>query len=625
MPNLFFAIVSAALILVSFVLIIRCGANRLNKTMFGTLAFLYVFLLELYLVADYFTGEGVDQATIMLLKFGLAGAPFEEYIWLISIILSSLSLCLILLGYFVYIKPDKHRFFSYPGCLTAYALLLLGLAINPTCINIYRLPHGSFIKYNTSIQSGASDFYNYYKEPQIHPLETGQKNLVVIYAESLERAFFNEDVFPELVPELKKIEKQSTTFNQLNTLPGIGGTIWSIVASQCGLPLFLPSMSIIQSPRGEFLPDATCLGDLLANENYFLAYYGGAKLNFTRKGEFFLSHGFTDVFGRNALRSKLDDTAYLNHWGLYDDSLFDISYRRFLELSESEKKFGLFLLTVDTHSPGYSSKSCEDKRYRDGDNKHLNSVRCADYLISDFINKITNSPYGDQTVIVVASDHYNYKNTPAYKMIKKARGNEGKKNLFMIIEPGQVTGKKVHTSGTHMDIGTTILQYIGYSGQVGLGRDLLKEDEHIDKERNYIAGKLFTWKPEIIKFWGQNNIKHRISINTNKKMLTIDNRKYALPVFLELTEDLFVSHITRFDPSVVGHINRMPDKDKFLWVDDCKDIKVSDKTVSSHGTAISDDGWCLITGEDSKYIHKTRLDGITTYKMSRLHSILNIQ
>ncbi|WP_169309163.1 sulfatase-like hydrolase/transferase [Desulforhopalus sp. IMCC35007] len=596
----------------------------MNKTIFSTLALLYVLLIELFLVANYFTGVGVNQATIMQLKFGLTGAPFKEYIWLITLIIGSLSLCIILMGIFVYIKTDKNISLSYSRCLMAYALLFVGLSINPACVNIYQLPHRSLISSMRSTSSETWEFYNYYKEPRIRRLETGQKNIVVIYAESLERAFFNEDIFPGLVPELKLIEKQSTSFSQLYTLPGINGTIWSIVASQCGVPLYLPSMSFIKNPRGDFLPDATCLGDLLANEDYFLAYYGGAKLNFTRKGEFFKSHGFIDVFGRNALRSKLEDTTYLNHWGLYDDSLFDISYKRFLELSESGTKFGLFLLTVDTHAPGYPSKSCEDKGYLDGSNKHLNAVKCADFLISDFIRKIADSPYGEQTVIVVASDHYNYRNTPAYKMIKQARGNEGKKNLFMIFEPGKVTGKEIHTLGTHMDIGTTILPFMGYSGQIGLGRDLLKEGERIVKERDYIADKLFTWKPEILKFWGPNIIKQDISIDTNKKMLTINNKKYELPVFLELTEDLFVSHITRFKPSVVAHIQRMAKKDKFLWIDDCKDIKLSDMNVTSHGTVISNDGWCLITGQDSKYIHKTRLDGKTTYNMNGLRRILNM-
>ena len=79
----------------------------------------------------------------------------------------------------------------------------------------------------------------------------------------------------------------------------------------------------------------------------------------------------------------------LRGWGLYDDSLFDLAYNNFVELSKKRNKFAMFLLTLDTHHPnGHPSKSCENISYGDGSNPMLNSVACSDYLIAGFIEKI---------------------------------------------------------------------------------------------------------------------------------------------------------------------------------------------------------------------------------------------
>ena len=118
---------------------------------------------------------------------------------------------------------------------------------------------------------------------------------------------------------------------------GTGGTVWAVSASQCGLPLYLPNLAILNKGTGKFLSSATCFGDLLKDEGYYLSYYGGASLGFTGKGNFFRTHGFPDVYGKEELQPLLEDPDYLNFWGLYDDSLFDIIYERFLELSESKK------------------------------------------------------------------------------------------------------------------------------------------------------------------------------------------------------------------------------------------------------------------------------------------------
>lgn len=47
-----------------------------------------------------------------------------------------------------------------------------------------------------------------------------------------------------------------------------------------------------------YLPGATCIGDILKHIGYSMTYSGGASLVFGGKGDFYRSHGFDIVRGK---------------------------------------------------------------------------------------------------------------------------------------------------------------------------------------------------------------------------------------------------------------------------------------------------------------------------------------
>lgn len=625
MPNGYSLLVSVTFLLTGCIVFYSYGTGKANKLCFSVVVFLYIALFVMYEIADYFTGIGIDQATIIQLKFGLGGAAFGAYRLLITVTSVVLLVSVVMLAFFVFKTKAKRNSGGLVKGLFAYVLLFTAVAVNPALINLYNLPVGTFIPSRASSDSAVAEFYKYYKKPLVQSISKEHKNLVFIYAESLEQAFFNEDVFPGIVPRLKAVEKQSVNFNNMHMAPGTGGTIWAISASMCGLPLFLPNLSILNKGSEAFLPNATCLGDLLKDQGYFLSYYGGASLEFTGKGRFFKSHGFDGVFGKHELKPLLEDKEYLNFWGLYDDSLFDITFKKFLELSAKNEKFGLVLLTVDTHSPGYSSKSCDNLPYEDGSSKHLNSIVCADYLISEFINKIAESPYASQTVIVLASDHLNWNDAPAADLLKKARN--GRKNIFMIIEPGVDNIQNISTRGTAYDIGPTILPFLGYSGQIGLGRDLLENnDELMEKERAYIQTRLYQWKSEILKFWGQPRIRKSISIDIAAKKILIDRKEYKIPIFIELTNEFDTALLFGFNHGMDKHLEKMDSALKYLMVGECRYINVIGNRVSrKEGVPIAGNGLCIITGDKDRYFFKEKLERNISYNMSELRTMLEME
>lgn len=92
---------------------------------------------------------------------------------------------------------------------------------------------------------------------------------------------------------------------------------------------------------------------------------------------------------------------------------------------------------MDTHHPyGHVSKSCKTQTYKDGSNTMLNAVACSDELITRFIKQIQDSPYGNNTIIVVGSDHLSMHNMAIDELMKGKRRNQ-----LMIIDPRYKRGK----------------------------------------------------------------------------------------------------------------------------------------------------------------------------------------
>jgi Phosphoglycerol transferase and related proteins, alkaline phosphatase superfamily len=178
------------------------------------------------------------------------------------------------------------------------------------------------------------------------------KNIVWIYGESLERTYFDETVFPGLMPNLKRLADEALDVRGLDSAEGSGWTIAGLVASMCGVPLTTAQGDENSMGRmGRFLPEAVCLGDYLKQQGYTTHYLGGANGQFAGKGQFLASHGFDAVHDLSWFRQQSIPKRHFSNWGLHDDVLLDTAYERFLELSRAGQPFMLTTLTMDTHHP----------------------------------------------------------------------------------------------------------------------------------------------------------------------------------------------------------------------------------------------------------------------------------
>ncbi|MCF8008976.1 MAG: sulfatase-like hydrolase/transferase [Halanaerobiales bacterium] len=477
-------ILSFILIMIAFYIFLF-SKNSLIENLFFNIVFVISFSLHiLYWIAHYFTGEGLNAAVIYHINYGLAGASFIEY-WKV-VLLTVLAFVILFILLFVLLSVNFKEKFSKKIKYIAFIVLILSIIINPATIDLYDV---------ITEQNIEVDFNKYYKKPTINKINQS-KNLVFIYAESLERTYFNQELFPGLIDGLRDLKSKSLYFTDIRQIPGTSWTIGGMVSSQLGIPLFTPINNMEIHEINQLLPSAKGVGDLLSNQGYFLSFYQGAELQFQGKDKFYSTHNFDEIKGLKTLLNQLEDKNNINSWGLYDDKLLDLVYQRFIQLSESKEKFALFTITIGTHHPnGHIPKDYRDIKYSDGQNPILNAVKVSDILISDFVKKILTSKYGNNTIIVIASDHLAMRNT-AFNLLEDAE----RRNMFMIIEKDRIEEIQIDKIGSTLDIGPTILDFIGYEAEIGLGRDLI-DPKTSSYEIKQIHKNLTAWKKEIKSFW----------------------------------------------------------------------------------------------------------------------------
>lgn len=560
-----------------FVAGVRRGASsRVNRYLAGTSGLILIFATGFFWVSNAFTGKGIDESVIFHLRYGFEGAGFMEYkgMFVLSISFILLSISAFFIAFRV-TAPDKGRpWVKKPVWL--YLVLILAFSFHPAAHNLSQLVVSQVRAENPSLS-----FSSYYKKPDYVNRVKANKNLVYIYAESLERAYFNEDIFPGLITRLKTLEKKGASFTQIHQVNHGAWTVAGMVCSQCGIPLFTPSDGNSMSGMDKFLNGAVCIGDVLSAEGYQLIYMGGASLEFAGKGKLFETHGFKEVLGKEQLLSTLTDKTYQNGWGLYDDTLFDAVYERFAALSERGEKFGLFTLTLDTHHPeGHTSARCADIPYEDGGNSILNAVRCSDRLIGEFVEKIMASPYFKNTLIVVASDHLAMNNTAIGRIMKHGV----RTNFLLVIDSDQDQPRVIDRKGSLLDIGPTVLTLLGYeTPALGLGRNLMDESEPtLMMQTEDINQTLMGWFPDISALWEYPKIGAGILIDAVRKQVRLEERVMNMPLLLTLTETgqikgiffEFFSH-----RKLRSYVMEMKPDEIILWVDSAKTLSFLDETA----------------------------------------------
>jgi phosphoglycerol transferase MdoB-like AlkP superfamily enzyme len=315
-------------------------------------------------------------------------------------------------------------------------------------------------------------------EPPAAAVSVGApRNLVLIYLESVEETFFDETLFPGLVPNLARLRDEAVSFGDMRQYPGTGWTIAAMVASQCGVPLLSEMWgNDILTTVGNPFARITCLGEHLKDAGYRTAFVGGATLKFAGKGNFLRDNGFDIRLGLD----ELPNTG-AHKWGLYDTDTFAHARDLFDGLAGGEAPFLLSVLTLDTHFPdGMPSPGC--RPYAEDALLMLDAVHCADQLVAAFVEHVRLSPVGRDTVIAIMSDHLFMEGEVEHMLERGSR-----RPFFFLLDPSRAAGTRPGPF-THFDVAPTLLEAAGLPGaRFAFGHSLLAHDRGLAIERNLTA------------------------------------------------------------------------------------------------------------------------------------------
>lgn len=298
----------------------------------------------------------------------------------------------------------------------------------------------NYIKYSQMSVSdllqnlGANDKYIFEKEIKA---EHG-KNIIIIYCESLENGYFDNNLFPNLMPKINELiaNDEVIYYKNYENCIGSGWTIGALYTTQTGLPCFFGTNGNTIFSR---IKDSKLLSyaKVLESAGYNNIFLSSSNLNFAGTGNMMKILGY-DVKNFDQFDIPYSKTG----WGVHDKDLFEQAKIEYDKLSKIHKPFNLTLLTVDTHF----TKGVPDERLSNIVSKQFTmdtieySVNSLDYLIYDFYQYVKSQSNSDNTEIVILGDHPlmgTEGNTPAVKRLKKSPRNitlisSKKSNLYDI-------------------------------------------------------------------------------------------------------------------------------------------------------------------------------------------------
>ena len=594
--------------------------SKFVSIIIACLTFLSLFLSGFWYVSDYLTGSGIDESVIFHLRADMGGAALADFAPVIvaSVIYLIISIIFSLYVYHVVRNEHASRKHKMQASLASFALFF-SLAINPGITDLTSLVKQTYWVSHEDEQPID------YLIPDDATVNLNNKNLVFIYLESVERTYLDENIFPGLMPNLRRIETVSLSFTDIWQIVGSNWTIGGMVSSQCGIPLFIPSGPNSMVGINRFLPEATCMGDILSANGYELSYLGGARLAFGGKGNFYKTHGFTQVEGLDELIGNLSDTSYRSDWGLYDDTLFDMLKQRFNELSTAETPFGLFALTLDTHSPnGHVSTYCNDVKYKDGLNPILNAVHCSDKMVAEVYDYITKHESFGNTLLVIASDHLAMRNT-AYDDLGKRK----RRNLLLISGEG-LAPKNIAKLGALIDVSPTVLNLLGADNQgLGFGRDLLGVEETLSERLNYngVENFLRSNRRFISSLWDFPQINGGLTVDVAGKHVILDSDSIKYPTLIMLGNNLRVEEIRFYGQTLKNNtlsrqiVQRSPEQ-KFIWVDSCQKMAWLN---NENAPTLKSDSCVAIGSLDSSNISTFELSESMSFSRRQISDIIKSQ
>lgn len=376
--------------------------------------------------------------------------------------------------------------------LRAERILAAGAAVSLIVSCLYINATYDVVGYVASKSGQTMIYEQYYVDPRDVAItsETGGKNLIYIYMESMESTYASTAAGGRqeinYIPGLTALAEENVSFSESDKLGGFhcasntGITMAALWASTTGVPY---ATEVTSMGEGEKIaPGIISLGDILNRMGYRQEFLCGSDGDFAGRKSYFEQHGNYEVFDLYTARERgyIEDDYYV-WWGFEDKILYEIAKDEILRLADGEEPFNFTMLTVDTqHVDGYVCGLCEDTY----DSRTANVVSCADRQVSEFIEWCREQDFYEDTVIIISGDHPRMDTSLVAGVSYYDRTVY---NCFINAAPRQEI-RETYRTFTTMDMFPTILSAMGYEVEgerLGLGTNLFSEEDTLAESKGF--------------------------------------------------------------------------------------------------------------------------------------------
>ena len=302
------------------------------------------------------------------------------------------------------------------------------------------------------------------------------RNLVLIVLESTEETFLREDLFPGLLPNLKKFSGESLHFTDIRMAHNATISFTGVFCMLAGVD---PSPFIL-TWRGIRAPDTSSVGRELGSLPKILRRAGYRQYAcFGHDGDFhgtrmlLLDQEYDQVFDSGALNAACRGNRNAR---IRDSAVYEKGWELFCEAAKSGRPFNLTLLTLDAHGPDgyYSPDEPGYPRQNGARNQLFDAMYASDFALGAFLRRIREHPAYANTVIVTVSDHLAHRYTNVTPILDK---NPQRRMLFCIHNPVRAAAG-TDVAGASFDVAPTVLSAMGvrHNYIFPLGEDLFRSD-----------------------------------------------------------------------------------------------------------------------------------------------------
>lgn len=313
-------------------------------------------------------------------------------------------------------------------------------------------------------------YEKYYQTPQTHNPKN-KKNIILIFAESVEDNFADQKYWGEnLIPNLSKLKNEGISFEGYQSINGTNWTLASNVSAFCGVPLRMQLRDRLGTKTNRFLPNITCLPDVLKSLGYYNVFVKGAYISFVGTDKFVSEHSFDEIYGRDEMiienYAHADDIS-MEEYGINDQKMFEFARKKITDLAQKHSPFFISIQTLDTHFPhGYVNPSCKIKY-----NDTRDAVMCSDKIIAHFVRWVQQQNFYNNTMVIIVGDHL-MMSASDIADLSEAYPN---RQIYNVILEKDIPKKTIIKPYSMMDVCATIADWskIIVGGKFGLGVSLL--------------------------------------------------------------------------------------------------------------------------------------------------------